>query len=108
MLDANEKWGPVQLGNGTWVYARRIDSTWMEGYACAAWRRDGPSLDETRPGGSRGWRVAVRFRDESPPLNSLCGFLTAEAAKRVAGPKVPDDFDAAASIDRVLRDHDIH
>jgi len=108
VLDANEKWGPVQLNNGTWIYARRVDSTYLEGFACGQWRREGPRLDEARPGGTRGWRVTVRFREDAPPLNALCGFIDAASARRVAGKRVPGDFDAAGAIDNVLRDNDIH
>ena len=102
-LECGGRWQPVQLNTGVWIYARRIDGATLEGYTCRAWQvRDTRTASATP-----GWRVTVRFKEDAPQADALCGFLSAATAQRVAGPKVPDNFDADAWVGSLLRDEGI-
>jgi hypothetical protein len=102
-LDCGSQWQPVQLHTGVWVYARRVDGSTMEGYTCREWQRSDTRTASAVPG----WRVTVRFKEDAVPQDALCGFLTAQAAQRVAGPKVPGNFDPDAWVGSLLRDRGI-
>lgn len=108
MLECGPDWQPVQTHSGTWIYARRVDAATLEAFTCGHYRKGQVRLRDGTVGvRQRFWRDTVRFREDALPADIVCGFLTSEAAERLARGKVPAVFDADVWVTGLLAEHGI-